>query len=67
MGDFFIAEPEKAIVDIANLVAFGRYAVDLSAISFNRFDWVKINEWSKNYSLRTKKLLKEWRDKYART
>jgi predicted transcriptional regulator of viral defense system len=65
MGDFFIADPEKAIIDIANLVAYNRYAVDLSAISFNKLDWDKITKWSKIYSSRTKELLQTWRKKYA--
>lgn len=61
IGEFFIAWPEKAIIDIANLVAYKRYAVDLSAISFNKLNWDKISKWSKKYSLRTNELLKSWR------
>jgi predicted transcriptional regulator of viral defense system len=64
-GDIFIAEPEKAIIDTANLIACRKYAIDLSAISFGKLDWKKITKWSKIYSSRTKKLLESWRKKYA--
>jgi predicted transcriptional regulator of viral defense system len=63
--EVFIAEPEKAIVDIALLVSFGRYAVDLSAIDFKKFDWKKVEKYGRRFPGRTQALIKKWRKSYA--
>jgi len=42
---FFIAEPEKALIDALYLQYLGRYKLDLSAISLEKFDFVKIEEF----------------------
>ncbi|MBU4484096.1 hypothetical protein KKA47_01610 [bacterium] len=65
--EFFIAEPEKAIIDIAQLMSFKKYAADLSSIDFDRFDWNKIEKMIKDYPQKTKNLINLWRKKYGRT
>lgn len=44
---FFIAEPEKALVDSIYLTAIGRYKCDFTAVDFEKFDYEKINSYLK--------------------
>lgn len=56
---FFMATPEKAFLDAMYLQSFGRYALDLAAIDAGKLDRSKLKQMSKNYPLKTRKLLKK--------
>lgn len=58
--DFFIAAPEKAFLDAVYLMSFGRYAFDLSSIDDEKFDPKEIRYMSRNYPIKTKKLLEKY-------
>lgn len=62
---FFIAEPEKAIIDVAQLITCNRYSTDISSINFDGFDWRNISRLVKIYPKRVCNLLDEWRNNYA--
>ena len=55
---FFIATPEKALIDAFYLMSYGRYALDVSALETDKIDREKISRLSSNFPLKTKKLLK---------
>lgn len=57
---FFIATPEKALLDAVYLISYGRYSLDLSSIdskNINRFEMEKL---SRAYPLRTLTLLRTY-------
>jgi len=57
---FFIATPEKALLDAVYLISYGRYSLDLSSIdseNINRFEMEKL---SRAYPLRTPILLRTY-------
>ncbi len=57
---FFIATPEKALLDAVYLISYGRYSLDLSSIdskNINRFEMEKL---SRAYPLRTLTLLQTY-------
>jgi predicted transcriptional regulator of viral defense system len=57
---FFIATPEKALLDAVYLISYGRYSLDLSSIdskNINRFEMKKL---SRAYPLRTLTLLQTY-------
>ena len=56
--DFFIAIPEKALVDAFYLMSYGRYALDLSALDADKFDREKIRDLSNRFPMKTRNLLK---------
>jgi predicted transcriptional regulator of viral defense system len=56
---FFIATPEKALLDAFYLMSYGRYALDLSALNADRLDREAIRNLSLKYPLRTQTMLKE--------
>ena len=56
---FFIAEPEKALLDAFYLTSLGRYALDLSALDIDRLDRNLIKNLSGKFPLKTKALLKK--------
>lgn len=56
---FFIASPEKALLDAFYLMSYGRYALDLSAINADRLDFDQIASLSQKFPIKTKKLLKK--------
>ncbi len=62
-GKFFIAEPEKALADALYLCSLGRYAVDLSALNFEKIDVKKLMIFLKPFPKRVKKLFEKWRKK----
>jgi hypothetical protein len=57
--EFFIATPEKALLDAFYLMSYGRYALDLSALNADRLDREAIRNLSLKYPLRTQTMLKE--------
>ena len=54
---FFIATPEKAVLDAFYLMSYGRYSLDLSSLDDTRLDRLEIKHLSREFPLRTKKLL----------
>ncbi len=57
--DFFIASPEKALLDAFYLSSYGRYAFDSSSIDTNKLDMQQIKVLSKKFPLKTRNLLKK--------
>jgi predicted transcriptional regulator of viral defense system len=57
---FFIATPEKALLDAFYLISFGRYALDLSALDATRLDRNEIRRLSKWFPPRTDHMLKKY-------
>ena len=57
--DFFIATPEKALLDAFYLMSFGRYAIDISALDAEKFDRDEIRRQSKEFPLKTMEMLKK--------
>lgn len=56
-GDFFIASPEKALLDAFYLMSFGRYSLDISALDRNKFNMKQIEQLSLYFPFKTKNLL----------
>lgn len=56
-GIFFIASPEKALLDAFYLMSFGRYSLDISALDKNKFNMKQIEQLSQNFPLKTINLL----------
>ncbi len=55
---FFIASPEKALLDAFYLMSFGRYALDISSVDPAKLNKTEIQKLSQQYPQRTKNLLK---------
>ena len=56
-NNFFIASPEKALLDAFYLMSFGRYSMDMSALDEDKFDQKQLEKLSQDYPLKTKNLL----------
>ncbi|MGD9081677.1 MAG: hypothetical protein PVG96_20195 [Desulfobacterales bacterium] len=56
--DFFIATPEKALLDAFYLISYGRYALDISAVDAEKLDGEEIKRLSKEFPLKTQNMLK---------
>jgi predicted transcriptional regulator of viral defense system len=56
-GTFFIATPEKALLDALYLMSYGRYRLDISSIDFTKINKTRILELVRKYPQRTKNLL----------
>jgi predicted transcriptional regulator of viral defense system len=56
--DFFIATPEKALLDACYLMSYGRYALDISAVDAGKLDREEIKRLSELFPLRTKNMLR---------
>ena len=54
---FFIATPEKALLDAFYLMSYGRYSLDLSSMSPEAFDMTALNTLCRHYPDKTKKSL----------
>lgn len=54
---FFIASPEKALLDAFYLMSFGRYALDISSIDPAKLNKTEIQKLSRQYPQRTQNLL----------
>ena len=57
---FFIAIPEKALLDAVYLMSYGRYALDLSALDPDKVDRQKIKRLSEEFPLKTRIMLKKY-------
>ena len=58
--NFFIATPEKALLDAFYLMSYGRYSLDISALDATKLDGEEVNRLSKKFPLRTQKMLKKY-------
>lgn len=56
---FFIAEPEKALLDAFYLMSYGRYALDISALDTKKIDNATIERLSRKFPLKTRNMLKK--------
>ena len=56
--DYFIATPEKALLDCFYLMSYGRYNIDLSSLDATRLDRREIKRLSREFPLRTTNQLK---------
>ena len=54
---FFIASPEKALLDAFYLMSFGRYALDISSVDPGKLNKMEIQKLSRQYPQRTQNLL----------
>jgi len=57
---FFIASPEKALLDAVYLSSYGRYALDLPSIDSKKLNRLDIEKLSRSYPQRTKELLRTY-------
>jgi predicted transcriptional regulator of viral defense system len=57
---FFIATPEKALLDCFYLMSYGRYALDLSALDADKLDGKIIRRLSGKFPLKTRNMLKRY-------
>jgi len=58
--NYFIADPEKALLDAVYLASFGRFVIDLPSIDTDRIDMNKLEEMSRAYPTRTLKRLRRY-------
>ncbi len=56
---FFMATPEKALLDAFYLMSFGRYALDLAALDADKLDRDEIKRLSGEFPRKTRNLLKK--------
>ncbi len=57
---FFIASPEKALLDAFYLMSYGRYSLDLSSLDAEKLDRREIERLSLKFPLKTKNMLKKY-------
>ena len=58
--EFFIATPEKALLDAFYLMSFGRYSLDISALDATKMDRDEIKRLSMEFPLKTRKMLTKY-------
>jgi len=56
---FFIASPEKALLDAFYLMSYGRYALDISALDADKLNRQMIKQLSSEFPLKTRNMLKK--------
>lgn len=56
---FFMASPEKALLDCLYLYTFGKYKLDLSSLDLKKFNLKRLKKISMPYPERTKKLVRK--------
>jgi predicted transcriptional regulator of viral defense system len=56
---FFMATPEKALLDSFYLMSYGRYSLDVSALDAEKLDLNEINSLANEFPLKTQTLLKK--------
>ena len=56
---YFIATPEKALLDAFYLMSYGRYSLDLSSLDETKLERKEIERLSRQFPLKTKKMLKK--------
>lgn len=59
-GEFFIATPEKALLDAVYLTSYGRYTLDLSSIDAEKINRSAIEKMSRPYPIKTQKILRTY-------
>jgi len=57
---YFIATPEKALLDAFYLMSYGRYSLDIPALDSAKLDRVEIKRLSQRFPLRTRRMLKKY-------
>lgn len=57
---FFIATPEKALLDAFYLMSYGRYTLDVSALATDRLDRDTVKRFSAKFPLKTQNMLKKY-------
>ena len=57
---FFIATPEKALLDAFYLMSFGRYSLDISALDATKLDMDEVKRLSMEFPLKTRKMLTKY-------
>ena len=57
---FFIAVPEKALLDAFYLMSYGRYSLDLSSLDSAKLDRSKIEHLSRQFPSKTRNMLKTY-------
>ena len=57
---FFIAEPEKALLDAFYLMSLKRYALDVDTIDFSKFDRTKMEKFLTKFPPSVKRLVKQY-------
>ena len=60
---FFIAEPEKALLDALYLMSHGKYKLDITAVDFDKLDSAVLRQFADKFPERTQKLLKRFYDR----
>jgi len=58
--NFFIATPEKALMDAIYLMSYGRYGLDISALDANKLDRKEVGRLSREFPSKTKNMLKKY-------
>jgi predicted transcriptional regulator of viral defense system len=58
-GEFFIATPEKALVDAVYLTSMKRYRLDMGSLNFGKFSKEKIIKMGSKYPNRVQKILED--------
>ena len=54
---FFMATPEKALLDAVYLISLGRYAIDMSALDATRINEDEIRRMGRKFPVKTQRLL----------
>ena len=57
---FFMATPEKALLDAFYLMSYGRYSLDISSLDAARLDRGEVRRLSREFPLRTQSRLKKY-------
>ena len=57
---FFMATPEKALLDAFYLMSYGRYSLDISALDASKFVRSEVKRLSLGFPLKTRKMLKKY-------
>jgi len=58
--NFFIATPEKALLDAVYLMSYGRYSLDMPALDATKLNRNEIKRLSIGFPLKTRKMLKTY-------
>jgi len=56
---FFMATPEKALLDAFYLLSYGRYSLDIASLDVSKIDMGEIQRLSDGFPLRTRRLLRK--------
>lgn len=62
--DFFIAEPEKALIDALYFQSLKRYALDESALDVKTLNWRQAEKWLRHYPLSFQTYFNVWRKQW---